>query len=377
MLESDDSAFLQPPFEDGELAFSILESTPHCVFVLDSRFRLLFANGNFLRFTKSNFNLVPERGDRVIQLLPSKYAGAWRERFKEIVNGQCGRVEEVLFIKSEARCFDVCYQPLNVDGKTDRVVVFFEEITERRRQELKQKQTEKALHEVIATRETLLSVISHDLRSPIFQLNGLLFLIQQSVENRDEARIKMQAEDLEERIGHLTHTLDNILSWSNIRRSSFRPTLAEFSLASTVENAVGLLKPAAVRKGIKIHTEIPEGLILNSDREMVAFVIRNLINNAIKFSLKGGKVELTVRESDTGLEMVFQDYGVGMDPKRIQEMREEDSYFSEVGTWGESGTGLGLRLCIDFLQRLDGRLTVDSGKNKGTTVSVWVPNVKN
>lgn len=361
---------------DADLGRLILESTPHCIAVLDSRFRLIYSNQNFLRFIKQVFGRNLTIGEELLTALPSDRQLRWQLRLQEVLGGQCTRVEEVLDVDGRTRYFDVAYQPLNEGDQWDKIVVYFEEITARKRKEIRLLDRERDLEEALSTRQTMLSVLSHDLRSPIFQLNGLLFLIQQDSEERDEARLQMHAEDLEERIAHLTHTLDNLLNWSTLQRQSLQPRIVQFSLEKMCAYAVGLLKPVAQRKNIKIKSSGLGGLELRSDREMVAFVVRNLLNNAIKFSKQGGVIHLSSESSDGVIRITVGDDGVGIEPKRIVTLREGTHYFSEAGTWGEQGNGLGLKLCYEFVERLEGNLIFRSTVGKGTSVTATFPQLE-
>jgi PAS domain S-box-containing protein len=233
----------------GDLSRLILESTPHCIALLDAEFKLIYGNNNFFRFIKQVFGREMAVGDELLGALPSDRQLRWQLRLQEVFSGQCTRIEEALEVDGVTRYFDVSYQPLNEGDRWDKIVVYFEEITARKRREVRLIDRSKDLEEALETRQTLLSVISHDLRSPIFQLNGLLFLIQQDAETRDEARLQLHAEDLEERVAHLTHTLDNLLNWSSLQRQHLEPRISKFSLADVCEHAVGLLDPLAQRKG--------------------------------------------------------------------------------------------------------------------------------
>jgi signal transduction histidine kinase len=358
---------------DGDLGRFILESTPHCIAVLDAEFRLVYGNQNFFRFIKQAFGRELNMGDELLAALPKDRQLRWQLRLQEVLGGQCTRIEEVLEVNGATRYFDVAYQPLNEGETWNKVVVYFEEITARKRKEIRLLDREKDLEETLSTRQTLLSVISHDLRSPIFQLNGLLFLIHQDSETRDEARLQMHAQDLEERIAHLTHTLDNLLSWSTLQRQNLEPQIFRFPIKQVCEHAIGLLKPVSQRKGVRIQMHKLGGLELSSDREMVAFIVRNLLNNAIKFSKQGGRVDLHAEAVNGSIRLTVKDQGVGIQPGRIQTLREGIAIPSEAGTWGEQGTGLGLKLCFEFADRLHGTLDVRSEPGKGTSVSVTLP----
>jgi PAS domain S-box-containing protein len=354
----------------------LLENAPLCIALIDRSWRLVYGNRNFLHFFREAFGREFVQGQGVLDVLPEDRQLRWQLRFQEVLSGQCTRIEEALEIKGETRYFDVVYLPLPNGRKWDKVAVYFDEITSRMRREKRLLQREEELEEGIATRQTLLSVISHDLRSPIFQLNGLLFMIQQAAESRDEARLQMHAEDLEERIAHLTHTLDNLLSWASMQRQSLLPRLSRFSLKTVFEHAVGLMKPAAQRKGVRVYTRRMSGIQLNSDSEMVAFIVRNLVNNAIKFSTQGGKIEIIAGEEENMVRFSITDHGVGVEPERLATLREGAHYFSQAGTWGERGTGLGLKLCHEFAERLEGRIEFASRPGEGTRVTVLLPQLE-
>ena len=356
-----------------DLSSLILESTPFCTLVLDGEFRLVYANRNFHRFTRENFGIELKEGDFVVDSFPEAKRLRYTLRLEEALSGQCGRGEESIEINGVLRYFDVSFHPLGDEGQWDKVSICFDEITSRKRKEIRWLDEEDHLKELLATRETLLSIISHDLRSPIFQLNGLLFLIRQSAGARDEARLQMQAEDLEERISHLTHTIDNLLSWSNLQRQNLQPKTSRFSLDSVIDHAIGLLKPAAHKKEVRIHVPQAKGLELVSDREMVAFIVRNLINNAIKFSSEGGRIDVSAREAGKAVSLTVRDEGVGIDPGQVARLRDNAAYSSQAGTWGERGTGLGLKMCYEFVDRLEGSMQIESAKGSGTEVTVYLP----
>lgn len=356
-----------------DIAWSILESTPRCVVVLDGELKVVYGNGNFLAFIREDFGAEIEFGKSILNIIPDDRRLRYKLRLDEVLSGQCSRAEESFIVNGEPRYFDVAYHPLNEGGKWSKVVVTFEDITARKRREIRILEQEALMREQIATQETLLSVISHDLRSPIFQLNGLLFLIRQASSQRDDARLQMHAEDLEERISHLTHTLDNLLSWSNLQRKSLEPQVTRFKVQPIFDHAIGLLRPGAQRKAIHLYTRRLAGIELCSDREMVAFLARNLINNAIKFSQQAGRIEVEGREGTGFFSFSVIDHGVGMDPEKISHLREGSEQSSSTGTWGERGTGLGLKLCFEFVDRLGGSLQIASTRNKGTTVTVTLP----
>lgn len=358
-----------------DLAQLIPESTPHCLFVVDEDLRLVYGNSNFARFVDENFDKRIDPGGFILDLVPEERRHVYEMRMREVLSGQCCRMEQTVEINGFTRHFDVTYQPLERDGIWEKVVITFEEITSRKRREIRLLDEDEHLRQALATRETLLSVISHDLRAPIFQLNGLLFMLRQASESRDEARLQMHADDLEERITHLTHTLDNVLSWSSMQRGSLDPQVTEFTLQDVFDHAIGLLKPAASRKNLRIYTKGLRGVTLSSDRELVAFLARNLITNAIKFSLESAKIEILAEPGLDGVKFSVRDFGSGIPPEALEAIHSSKRLFSKSGTWGEQGTGLGLSLCYEFIARLGGSLELGQPDEGGTLAQVELPNL--
>lgn len=353
---------------------NILENIPHNIAVVDREGILVYGNTNFTRFMESAFGRAIAAGQSLLERIPADRRLQCRLRIEEVLAGQCLRLEEEYEQDGEVRYFDVAYQPLPAEGgEAEQVILLFEEITTRKLRRLRLQEVNAELRELVATRDTLLSVISHELRSPIFQLNGLLFLIRQAAGSRDEARLQMQAEDLQERISHLTHTIDNLLQWASMQRQNLEPRITRFELGPVVEHAVGLMKPIASRKGLQVKVEGVEDLQMESDREMVAFIVRNLLNNAIKFSRQSGRIELRAQVTEMMVRLAVQDDGVGFDPEKLRSARWGSGSGSQPGTWGEQGTGIGLQLCFEFAERLHGTLTVESTPGSGSTVTLRLP----
>ena len=134
-----------------------------------------------------------------------------------------------------------------------------------------------------------------------------------------------------------------------------------------------MLKPAAAHKDVRVYSKGLGSIKLVSDQEMVAFIVRNLINNAIKFSRQSGKVEVSAEVFENGIKFSVQDHGVGKDSDTVYGLKEGEVPHSETGTWGERGTGLGLNLCRQFIKALQGSMEFRSSTQKGTVVTVRLP----
>lgn len=138
-----------------------------------------------------------------------------------------------------------------------------------------------------------------------------------------------------------------------------------------------LTTEAATKKEIKIIVEIPEGLMVFADSKMFESIIRNIANNAVKFTPRGGQIFISAKSvSDNQIEISVQDTGIGMSKEMIGNLFLIDVNTARKGTEGESSTGLGLIICKDFIEKHDGKILVESQEGKGTTFRFTLPNAQ-
>ena len=166
---------------------------------------------------------------------------------------------------------------------------------------------------------------------------------------------------------NLYNLLGNLLEWSYMQRgfTSFNPET--FLLNPKMGEILTLSIEAAIKKGIEINYEIPENLLVFADSKMFESIIRNIANNAVKFTSKGGKVTISANSvSDKEVEISVRDSGIGMSSEMISNLFLIDVNTARKGTEGESSTGLGLIICKDFIEKHDGKLWVEGQEGKGT-----------
>jgi signal transduction histidine kinase len=146
-----------------------------------------------------------------------------------------------------------------------------------------------------------------------------------------------------------------------------------YSLNSSVADVTELFAPVARQKGIDLTAETPPELNLRADRKMIETALRNLVSNALKFSRSGDKVQITVAQSDTKTRIAVTDTGIGMNAKTMAALFSLDQKLSVAGTEGETGTGLGLRLSHELVERHGGRIEVESEPGAGSTFTIVLP----
>ena len=362
--------------ELDKLSALAAERLPRCVFVIDEDLCLVYANRAARTFFHRAYNLLPETEPRVLEFLPPAEARQWRHTLLEAFAGETVRgdhhrewgdgSEQILEV--EARLLN------EAEGEPERVLVVFDDVTARRRYEQELVQMHEALEEANRTRDTIFSILGHDLRSPIAQLNALLYFFRRAPERLSPGKIEEYVRNLEDSTRHLSKALDNILHWSSLHRNSIRPIFQMVNVAEVAAESAGLLRLEAQRKGIRIKLESPDPLEIPTDPDLIAYIVRNLLANAIKFSHRNSEVQLLQSVDEDGhLTLQVIDHGLGMAKEHLAAVRNRDRIMSTPGTSGEKGLGLGLTLCCEFCDLLGAVLSIDSVAGQGTTVTVVLP----
>lgn len=353
----------------------VAEQIPRCVFVVDEDLRLVFANALARSFFRTVYNLILEDSQRLLDCIPPHESQQWRNFVFESFSG------ERLTRDFSREMGDGSEQILEVEGSLlkgigtgDCVLMMFDDITIRRHYERELLQMHEALEEANRTRDTIFSILGHDLRSPIAQLNALLYFFRRAPERLSPEKIEEYVQNLESSTRHLSKALDNILHWSSLHRNSIKPSFQMVNVAEVAGESAGLLRLDAQRKKIDIQLESPDPLEIPTDRDLLAYIIRNLLANAIKFSHRNKTVWLKQSLNEDG-DFLLQvtDHGLGMEKEHLSVVRDRDRIVSTAGTSGEKGLGLGLSLCCEFCNLLNGALTIESVPGQGTTVSIVLP----
>lgn len=220
------------------------------------------------------------------------------------------------------------------------------------------------------TKDTLFSVISHDLRGPFASLDQILMLMGKSEISEKEFREMLPL--LSRQAGLTNDLLENLLSWShsNLKGAVMNPE--EFRISEIAENILQLYHNQTVEKTLTITNNINPGHRVFADKSMIAAVLRNLVSNAIKFSKAGGNIELQSSLENSMVTIEIQDAGFGITAENIPLLFGEQN-FTTPGTSGEKGTGLGLILCKEFVEKHGGEISVQSSPGKGSRFLFTVP----
>ncbi|MGM0945609.1 MAG: histidine kinase N-terminal 7TM domain-containing protein [Bacteroidota bacterium] len=249
-------------------------------------------------------------------------------------------------------------------------ILLFEDITiaTQVNQQLRdQAQDLKQLNEL---KDKFFSIISHDLKGPIFGVKELINMTEQGLISKDEFMEMLP--EVSKNMEQVSILLENLLAWASSQlRGEFVEAVA-FDLYPLLENQKKLLTRIAEENKIKITIQSHEKHRIFADKNMVDLIIRNLISNAIKFSKRDSEIKISTSLSENTIKIDIQDSGAGIDEQNLKKLKEGIS-FTTRGIHNESGTGLGLVLVRDYLKKNNGKLEVKSQKEVGTTFSVYLP----
>jgi len=233
--------------------------------------------------------------------------------------------------------------------------------------------SEENLQNVVGTKDKFFTIISHDLRGPLNSLTGLLQILIRNIDGFSRDELKHFALGADRTVRNLRSLMDNLLEWSRTQRGNIGFQPEPLGLADLVQEIFNLQEIGAVNKKIAIYYDIPTGLQVHADRNMLHFVLRNLVDNAVKFTGAGGKVWVTAESTDDKAEISVCDTGIGMPPEDVAKLFRLDTYHSTSGTADETGTGLGLIICNEFVNRHGGAIAVESRPGEGTVFRFALP----
>lgn len=219
-------------------------------------------------------------------------------------------------------------------------------------------------------KDKLFSVISHDLRSPITQVIGLLNLWEAGEVNQAEMSVLTPA--VKNSIMHTLGLLDNLLIWSKNQLQGFNFEPVTFDLRDLIEENLRSMNELIKNKDLRIFNDIQPNTIVNADKEMIKIILRNLISNAIKFTPDDGIIRVNNSISDGNIVICVEDNGIGIKEKDQAKIFSFTSH-TTLGTANEKGTGIGLKICRDFIELNKGRIWMESQENKGSKFYVSLP----
>ncbi|EAY30584.1 sensory box sensor histidine kinase/response regulator, putative [Microscilla marina ATCC 23134] len=228
--------------------------------------------------------------------------------------------------------------------------------------------SEEHLIKLNVVKDKLLAILSHDLRSPFNTIKGFLQVLLHHINGFSKDEIRHFAEDMDKAVQRVIDLLENLLQWSLVQTDDFEYVPEEFDLAPVIQDNVVLYEKAALEKQISLMIHIEPQTYVKADKNMLDFVLRNLLSNAIKFTYPKNQINIYTKREGDFIKVSIIDKGVGIKADALEKIFSPEIHLSTHGTANEKGTGFGLLLCKEFVEKNGGQLEIESEEGVGTQV---------
>ncbi len=279
---------------------------------------------------------------------------------------------ELVMINQSKKLFNVLLEaivlndPLEAEQKCQVAVI---NLTPQKNIENSLIETNDELKILNVYKDKFFAIIAHDLRNPFQSLLGYSELLSTGIENLSHDHVKTFGSELNTSIKNLFGLLENLLKWSMLQRNILEFKPEKLKLLNAINTVIETLNIMAKQKNISLSCNIKKEMVVYSDADLLRSILQNLIVNAIKFTRAGGKVTVSASRKRGVTEVSVEDNGVGMKPEKINEIFNFQTIYSTQGTEGEKGTGLGLPLSKEFVEKQGGKIWIESELGKGTKIT--------
>jgi signal transduction histidine kinase len=221
-------------------------------------------------------------------------------------------------------------------------------------------------------KDKMFQVISHDLKSPLIALDDVARIIPYCIEDEDYETLRKSSQTLHTSVSRVLGLIDNLLAWAMNQGGNIPYNPKKLRLSEVVNEVMDVYHNQAEKKSIAFQNNIDSDYLVFADKNLLMTILRNLINNAIKFTYENGNIQLEAEEDEDYLRISVEDDGIGMDKERLENIfsLEKDK---SIGTQGEPGNGLGMFFTKEFVNINKGEISVESEKGKGTKISFTLP----
>ncbi len=248
------------------------------------------------------------------------------------------------------------------------------DISQRKLAAEKLRQSKEHLQELNQEKDKFFSIIAHDLREPLGSFMNVTKMMDESKSSMSEEEIDEFVKLMKESSANLYGLLENLLEWSIMKRGLIEIKPELINLKDCLNKNLEILKKSADRKNLNFSANIPDEIEVFADERMVNGILRNLGTNAVKFTAKGGKINVSAEYTDDNEVLIsICDSGIGIPDNMIKNLFDISVNTKRSGTEGEPSSGLGLILCKEFTEKLNGRLIIESEIGKGSTFKIFLP----
>lgn len=247
------------------------------------------------------------------------------------------------------------------------------ELTDRILAEEALKKSESQLKELNATKDKFFNIVAHDLKNPFTSLLGSSELLYQNINKMDQEAIRKLAAILNDSARGGYAILQNLLDWSRSQTGLLKINPERINIKNVIDEDISILEQFSANKKIEMYSEVKEDVYIFADKNMIKTILRNLLSNAVKFTRQFGKVVVSLIKEEGEIIISVRDTGVGISQANVEKLFRIDTKFSRPGTDNEQGTGLGLKLSKEFVEKQGGRIWVESVESEGSDFKFSIP----
>ncbi len=353
-----------------------IEQSPIMILITDKEGNIEYTNPAFSQITGYSPEEVLNNNPRMLSSGQESihiYKGLWGT----ILKGNIWRGE----LLNKKKNGDLYWESLVIspilseNNEITHFVAVMEDISERKSIQEALQQREEALRQANITKDKFFSIIAHDLKNPFNAIIGFTSLLIAEYDNIDDIERRSYIENIHQASNTTYRLLENLLEWSRTQTGKIKFTPSIFDLSAVVNEVTSLQHTQATNKGLKVISEIPFNTNVFADKNMIRTVLRNLISNAIKFT-SSGEIRITVKKKKDHMEVCVSDTGIGIPESGIDKIFKLDEQYLAEGTEFEKGTGIGLILSKEFINKHEGNIWVKSKKNMGSRFCFTLPSNK-
>lgn len=349
---------------------SIVENSEHVViFALDCDYRYVVYNHNHFNTMKHIWGCEISAGHSMLCYIsdPVDRQKA-KENFDRTLAGESFTlVEEYGDTLYDRRVYNIVYNPIfNDRNKVIGISVILHDITEETNAKL-------ALKESNAAKNKFFNIIAHDLRNPLSAILNFSKILAEKYEQNNVDEMEKFIQQILITSKHTYLLLENLLEWSMTQTDRITYSPDNYPLEELFARAVSQARSSADKKEINLSFDLKENISINADKNMTDTILRNLISNAIKFTNRNGKIIVSATKHKNEVTISIKDNGVGMDNETKENLFDLGNDIKHLGTEREKGTGIGLLLCKEFVDKHNGKIWVESEEGKGSDFKFTLP----
>jgi PAS domain S-box-containing protein len=360
--------------EESEREFrELVELLPEAIYETDNEGKVVFTNkAGFEKFGYGSGDLGKVSVLDVVVSEDKERAG---EYFHGVISGKAMKGIEFKALKKDGSTFPIYINsvPVITKGEISGARGIALDVTSQKIIEEKLKKLSEEQKELIASKDKFFSILAHDLRNPFTGLCGFAEVLFQEGRNLSKEEIVNYSEHIKKSADSILKLLENLLQWGRLQTGKMDVKSEKINLYEIVNESIALLLNNSGRKEISVKNKIENNVYVNADSNMLDSIIQNLLINSVKFTPRKGTIEFSAEKSGNMIHISITDTGIGMNDEQLNDIFRIDKRNTTLGTENEPGTGLGVILCKEMIEKQGGKIEIKSEIGKGSVIKFCLP----